>query len=192
MTQTALASLVAARISHDLASPIGAIGNGLELLALTIPPSPELSLMEDSVADALARLQMLRLAFGAGTAPVPAADLLGALQTAGAGRLKVAAELAPETPRPLARRLILGTMCLSSALPRGGTVSLRPASDAPGRWVLHGQGKSLRIDPDLWTPLLAAQPPQVAPAQAHFALLAHLDGLAPQMHATDEEVWLTL
>lgn len=192
MTQTALASLVAARISHDLASPIGAIGNGLELLALTMPPSPELSLIEDSVADALARLHMLRLAFGAGTAPVLAADLLSALQTVGAGRLKVGAELAPETPRPLARRLILGTMCLSSALPRGGTLTLRPASDVPGRWLLHGQGKSVRIDPDLWTPLLAAHPPQVSAAQAHFALLAHLDGLAPELRTTEEEIWLTL
>mgnify|MGYP000296592635 CR=1 FL=1 len=50
MNDTHLNDLIGSRICHDLISPIGAIGNGVELLGLTGPPSPEVRLIADSVA----------------------------------------------------------------------------------------------------------------------------------------------
>ena len=67
-----LAGLVSARICHDLISPIGAAGNGLKLLSLAgqtaAQNSPEMALITASLAQAQARLQFFRLAFGAADA----------------------------------------------------------------------------------------------------------------------------
>ena len=49
---TEIAALIASRICHDLISPIGAIGNGMELMALSSgqeQSSPELDLISQSV-----------------------------------------------------------------------------------------------------------------------------------------------
>ena len=62
---TDLGAKVASRICHDLANPLGAIANGLELLLLPgLEPTPEMSLLQDSVASASARIRWFRLAFG--------------------------------------------------------------------------------------------------------------------------------
>src|SRR5690606_27339952 len=61
----ALAALLASRMCHDLVSPLGAIGNGLELLEMYgAAAGPEHALIADSVAAAGARLRLFRLAFG--------------------------------------------------------------------------------------------------------------------------------
>jgi histidine phosphotransferase ChpT len=63
--QTDIAAQISSRICHDLISPIGAISNGLELLALSgAPLSPELTLISESVEAANAKLRFLRIAFG--------------------------------------------------------------------------------------------------------------------------------
>ena len=63
-----LTALVGSRICHDLINPIGAIGNGVELLAMAdAPPSAELALISQSVDSAMARIAMFRVAFGAAT-----------------------------------------------------------------------------------------------------------------------------
>ena len=60
-----LSALVSARLCHDLISPMGAIGNGLELLQLAGGAGgPELALVNDSLATALAKLRFYRVAFG--------------------------------------------------------------------------------------------------------------------------------
>ena len=49
-----LAALIAARICHDLVNPLGAIGNGVELLTLTGQGSDaEMDLIVESVANDL-------------------------------------------------------------------------------------------------------------------------------------------
>ena len=68
-TGAGLASLVAARLCHDLVSPLGAIGNGVELLEMSgdypgIANSPELTLIGESVRAARARVRYYRMAFG--------------------------------------------------------------------------------------------------------------------------------
>ena len=59
-----LATLVASRLCHDLVSPVGAISNGLELIALAGTPGPEeMELIEQSCTSATARLNFFRVAF---------------------------------------------------------------------------------------------------------------------------------
>jgi histidine phosphotransferase ChpT len=68
--QPDLAALIGSRICHDLISPIGAIGNGVELLLMEASgKGPELSLISESVAAANARIRFFRVAFGAAGGP---------------------------------------------------------------------------------------------------------------------------
>jgi histidine phosphotransferase ChpT len=61
-----LTSLIGSRICHDLISPLGAIGNGVELLAMSeVAKGPEMSLIAESVENANARIRFFRVAFGA-------------------------------------------------------------------------------------------------------------------------------
>jgi histidine phosphotransferase ChpT len=61
-----LTSLIGSRICHDLISPLGAIGNGVELLAMSgTAPGPEMDLISQSVENANARIRFFRVAFGA-------------------------------------------------------------------------------------------------------------------------------
>ncbi len=52
------------RICHDLISPVGAIGNGVEFLAELTETIPEVGLIADSVASANGKLQFFRICFG--------------------------------------------------------------------------------------------------------------------------------
>ena len=64
-----LSQLLGSRLCHDLVSPLGAIGNGVELLEMSpdfpgIAACPELQLIAESVSSARARIQIFRVAFG--------------------------------------------------------------------------------------------------------------------------------
>ena len=60
-----LAALIGSRICHDLISPIGAINNGLELVAMSGDVmSQEMELIAQSVENASARIRFFRVAFG--------------------------------------------------------------------------------------------------------------------------------
>jgi histidine phosphotransferase ChpT len=65
-----LCALIGSRLCHDLVSPVGAIGNGVELLSMEGAGAPmpagaaELSLVRESVENAQARLRFFRIAFG--------------------------------------------------------------------------------------------------------------------------------
>ena len=65
-----LASLLSSRICHDLISPVGALSNGIEILAEEVDDEMRdqtIALLAHSVNEATGRLQMLRLAFGGST-----------------------------------------------------------------------------------------------------------------------------
>ena len=66
-TELDLAALISSRICHDLISPIGAINNGLELLGMSGQSldTPEMSLINESVQNASARIRFFRIAYGA-------------------------------------------------------------------------------------------------------------------------------
>lgn len=167
-----LIALVGSRICHDLISPLGAIGNGLELLMMSGGiPGPELSLIAQSVTNANARVRFFRIAFGA-VAPgqtVPRAEVLSVLEdiTRG-GRLKIDWDLAGDITRTEVKLAFLAIQCLETALPYGGRI--RVTADAGGSLV-EAQAARLKVDPPLWTALDRGQAGPVTAAQVQFALL---------------------
>lgn len=80
MTDLTFTFLICSRLCHDLVGPVGAIGNGIELMELDDDAAlaeEALSLLKQSADNATRRLTFLRLAFGAsggeGT-PLPVTD----------------------------------------------------------------------------------------------------------------------
>ncbi|SHJ22148.1 histidine phosphotransferase family protein [Wenxinia saemankumensis] len=168
-----LAALVGSRICHDLINPLGAIGNGVELMELSgAPGGPELSLVADSVAAANARVRFFRLAFGraapgAEIARAEVADLLAAAARGGRSSYFWAVEGA--LPRAEIRAVLLALLCIETATPRGAEVQIRREG---GRWRLVAEAATIDPAPALWTPLLARQVPDgLTPAQVQFGIL---------------------
>ncbi len=192
-----LAALIGSRICHDLVNPLGAIGNGVELLEMVQAPSPELALLAQSTAQAQATLRLFRLAFGAARADqhTPGRDmpaLLNAALPAAPPRIETA--LPESLPRSDARLIALLMLCCQSALPWGGQVTLAGAEDearngAGGvNWQITACAERMRIDAALWRSLSdpAAPLPGLTPAQVHFALVP------PALAASDRRLDLAL
>lgn len=185
-----LATSVGTRICHDIISPLGAIGNGLELLELTGVAGPEVDLILQSVASASARLRAFRLAFGPSdlSQPVPREELAEILEGYFAGeRFGVDWQGARNLTRDEAKGAILGLLCLETALPHGGRLELESSDGI----VLRGHGEATCRDAACWDLLSGGRDradhvAQPEPAQIHFAMLgAHLDAL----RRTPKEAW---
>ncbi|MAM61261.1 histidine phosphotransferase family protein [Maritimibacter sp. UBA3975] len=165
-----LVALIGSRICHDLASPLGAIGNGIELMTLTgAGETPEMALIHESLANAQGRIRFFRIAFGAAEpgALVRAGDIAEAL--AGSERkAQVDWRVPGDLPRRDAKRVLLAVNCLDAAMPYGGTVTVTQAGDD---LTITGTAERLRVEPELWSLLSAPAADPVAPARIQFALL---------------------
>jgi histidine phosphotransferase ChpT len=173
-----LTALVGSRICHDLISPLGAIGNGVELLELTgMAKSPEMALIAESVAAAQARIKFFRVAYGAADPGLPLgrAEIAGTLSAvARGGRLSYHWEAEGEVPRREAKAIFLLLQCLETAMPLGGDVRVRRIATG---WEIVAEGDKMVVDEALWTGMLGRVRPQVTAAQVQFALLPQ--ALAP-------------
>ena len=77
LSATDLAAMLCSRVCHDLINPVGAIGNGLEVLAdptQTAMAEGAQELIANSARHARAKLEFARLA------PLPALDVRGQLR----------------------------------------------------------------------------------------------------------------
>ncbi|CAM3087787.1 histidine phosphotransferase family protein [Paracoccus nototheniae] len=172
-----LTGLLAARLCHDLVSPLGAIGNGVELLEMSadfpgLSKSPEMRLIAEAVAAARSRIQGYRMAFGSATGDqrVGRSDLARLLDgVATHGRLQITLSAEGDFPRTEVRMVLLALMCVETALPWGGRVTIQ--HQAPG-WAVAATFDRCRHDPDLWGWLDGCPARNPAPAEVHFALLA--------------------
>ena len=123
-----LAALIASRICHDLISPIGAIGNGVELLAMEQGgPRPEMALISESVANANARIRFFRICFGQASSDQrisrsEVASILGDLSRG--GRVSYGWTSPADLSRREVRLVFLLLQCLESALAYGGRVAV--------------------------------------------------------------------
>ncbi|GGG59476.1 histidine phosphotransferase [Salipiger pallidus] len=171
-----LATLVASRLCHDLVSPVGAISNGLELIALAGTPGPEeMELIEQSCTSATARLNFFRVAFGNASTEQDvgyreAAKLL-ANYSAGS-RLVMEWTLTTDAPRTEVQLAFLAALCCESALPMGGKVKVGLDGET---WHISGTGQRVAPEEHLWSALsTASYDDDLAPARVQFALLAML------------------
>lgn len=169
---TDLTALIGSRICHDLISPLGAIGNGLELLQMGgALDGPEMALIAQSVANANARIRFFRIAFGAAGEGqrIGRSELAGILGDSYAeGRVQLSFDLPVELNRVEAKMVLLSLLCLETALPYGGTLVV--SSD--GGWRITAHAEKLKLDQPLWDHLAGsdAETP-LAAAQVQFALL---------------------
>lgn len=169
-----LAALLGSRICHDLISPIGAIGNGLELISMSgIGQSPELSLISESVSNANARIRFYRIAFGAGGEngqSLSRQEIVSLLDGITRGtRLKIAWEPPGEVRRLDGKLVFLLIQCCESAMPYGGSITV---SQAGGAWRIEGVAPKLRALDDMW-PLLTEEhsTADITPALVQFGLV---------------------
>lgn len=167
-----LAALASARICHDLIGPVGAIGNGVELMMLEAGnPSPELALVAESVAQASARIRFFRIAYGpAGhDLRIARSDVLAALNAPKAGgRLEIEWASADELSRVDARLALLLLQCLETAMPYGGRITI---ACGEGGLHLQGSGPRMRHDSPWWERLQKkVVPADAEPPEVHFAL----------------------
>ena len=181
-----LNALIGSRICHDLINPLGAIGNGIELLGLSgVADSPEMALVSESVQNAAAKVRFLRLAFGDATAcqVVQRSEILSILQEiSNGGRLNYSWAVENDPPRLDVRTALLSVMCVETALPLGGDIQITCDQN---NWTIEAKHDRLNLDPTLWAPLSKGDhAPTLTPAQVHF-------GLLPQM-AAEAERSLTL
>ena len=168
-----LGALIGSRICHDLNNPLGAIGNGLELMELSgHKASPELALIAQSVAHAKARVQYLRLAFGAASPgqQVAAAEVAGIVAAHfEAGRSTLHWPALGRLERAEAKLALLALMCLESALPFGGALTV---TRTDGRWQMLAEAERLRDLTPLWDGVAGRAPlPEIGPPQVQFLLL---------------------
>lgn len=168
-----LAALVGSRICHDLISPIGAIGNGVELILMEgSTKGPEMALITESVAHASARIRFFRVAFGASGADqrIGRAEVTSVLSdlTHG-GRIQIDWAGPNDLPRRDVKLVFLMILCLETAMPYGGRITVERGE---ARWTILGASPKLKIDTALWECLASpAGAAEIGPAQVQFLLL---------------------
>lgn len=151
-----LASQLCSRLCHDMMSPVGALSNGLELLADETDPDMRrrcFELLEQSARISADKLKFFRLAFGAAGdlgEQVPLAEARAAIATLpGAGdRLTINWVIADEAlPKAAVKTLLNFALIGSEALVRGGTLDLGAEADgAASEVVVRAAGSRIAFD----------------------------------------------
>ncbi|TBW37376.1 histidine phosphotransferase [Siculibacillus lacustris] len=125
-----LAALIASRVCHDIISPVGAINNGLEVLAEESNEEMRefaMDLIRKSARQASAKLQFARLAFGAAGSAGASIDL-GDAETVAKGFMageKASLEWSAVRvlmPKNLVKLLLNLILVAGHAIPRGGVI----------------------------------------------------------------------
>jgi len=153
------ASLLCSRLCHDLLSPVGAMSNGLELLADEDDPDMRVRVMEllaDSARASADRLKFFRLAFGAGggfgetlgTDEVKAA-VVGLVRGNPRIELGWLVEI-PAIPKTAAKILLNLAMVAFDALVRGGRLDVGVEHDEV---VVRAEGPRIVLDAEIRTVL---------------------------------------
>jgi histidine phosphotransferase ChpT len=159
------ASLLCSRLCHDLLSPVGAMNNGIELLADEHDPDMRervIELLADSARASADRLKFFRLAFGAGG---------GFGETLDANEVRVAVEglvranarielgwmvAIPAIPKTAAKILLNLVMVAFDALVRGGRLDVGVEG---GEVVVRAEGPRIVLDAEIRQVLAAGQGP---------------------------------
>lgn len=164
MTPIDFASLLCSRLCHDLLSPVGALNNGLELLADETDPEMRarcVELLSDSAKASANKLKFFRLAFGAAGGFGEAVDTREARAAIeglyGAdGRIAVGWLIEePTLAKSSIKALLNLTLIAGDALVRGGRLDIA-AEVVGGRTdiAVRAEGPRILLDPELRTALV--------------------------------------
>ncbi len=152
-----LASLLCSRLCHDLLSPVGALNNGLELLADEKDPEMRkrcFELLEQSAKISADKLKFFRLAFGAAggfgeMVPVQEPRALVDALVSNNERISVNWALSGDTlPKPAVKTLLNLSLIGIEALVRGGTLDIgAEMRDGASEIVIRAAGPRIAFDP---------------------------------------------
>ncbi|MBE7183873.1 MAG: histidine phosphotransferase [Methylobacterium mesophilicum] len=196
-----LAALLCSRVCHDIISPVGAINNGLELLDEGGADEDAMRLIRQSARNASARLQYMRIAFGAAGSAGMQIDTGDAETVASAYFKNEKPELTWQGGRALLPKnkvkLILNLLLIANAtIPRGGRIAVELADlDGEARFTLTSSGPMVRVPPK-FLELHSGQRPE-EPIDAHSVqpyytlLLAQEAGMTININATPEQIVLS-
>jgi histidine phosphotransferase ChpT len=154
-----LAALLCSRVCHDVISPVGAIANGLEILADEDDEEMRalaFDLVRRSADQASAKLQFCRLAFGAAGSAGSKLDLGEAGEVArmfiGDQKIRLEWSMPHESRDKTEVKLLLNLMLMAiSAIPRGGLVTVGHDGNA---LVVGATGEGAKL-PDASSRVLA-------------------------------------
>lgn len=159
MNSVDLASLLCSRLCHDLMSPVGALNNGIELLADETDPEMRekcLELLAESARASANKLKFFRLAFGAGggfgeeidthEAEVAVEGLFGPERRIELGWMVADNKLPKQAVKLLLNLALLG----GDALVRGGRLDVAAErSNGEIELAVRAEGPRILLDPTL-------------------------------------------
>jgi histidine phosphotransferase ChpT len=183
MNAVDLASLLCSRLCHDLMSPVGALNNGIELLADEDDPDMRekcLELLADSARASANKLKFFRLAFGAaggfgdeidtGEAHAALEGVFGAERRIELGWMVSGGKL----PKGAVKLLLNVALLAGDALVRGGRLDVGAESnDEAIELVIRGEGPRILLDPALRETLARGSSDGAVEPRAAGAWLAH-------------------
>lgn len=157
ISQTDLAALLCSRLCHDMLSPVGALANGLELLAEEQDPEMRarcMELLEQSARISTDKLKFFRLAFGAAGGfgeMVEVAEPRALIEALAGDSKRITVNWAlveAKLPKPAVKILLNFAQIGLDTLVRGGTLDIgveRRASDY--EIVVRATGPKIAFDP---------------------------------------------
>ena len=177
------ASLLCSRLCHDLLSPVGALNNGLELLADEHDPEMRarcLDLLSESARTSANKLKFFRLAFGAAGGfgeEVDTREAKAAIEGLfGAdGRVELGWLVAEQALAKSAIKILLNLALIAGdGLVRGGRLDVgAEKTDGGTEIVVRAEGPRLVLDPELRKALLGETAESDLTPRAAAAWLVH-------------------
>ncbi|TPG49096.1 histidine phosphotransferase family protein [Sphingomonas glacialis] len=183
MTSVDFASLLCSRLCHDLLSPVGALNNGLELLADEHDPEMRarcLELLSESAKASANKLKFFRLAFGAAGGfgeTIDAREARAAIEGLfGDGhRVKLGWLVEDATlPKTAIKVLLNLALIAGDALVRGGQLDVGAETiDGQIEIVVRASGPRIVLDAEMRAALTGTQGDAVITPRAAAAYLVH-------------------
>lgn len=177
------ASLLCSRLCHDLLSPVGALNNGIELLADEHDPEMRqrcLELLSESAKASANKLKFFRLAFGAAGGfgeTVDSREARAAIEGLFGenGRVKIGWMVEESVlPKPAIKVLLNLSLLAGDALVRGGQLDIgaEQAGDTV-EIVVRGEGPRIILDAELRNALSGGGDQSVVTPRAAAAYLVN-------------------
>lgn len=177
------ASLLCSRLCHDLLSPVGALNNGIELLADEHDPEMRarcLDLLGESARASANKLKFFRLAFGAAGGFADEVDTREARVAieglfGGEGRIQLGWMVDEPTMSKSALKVLLNIVLIAGdALVRGGRLDVGAEKHDGGLdIVVRAEGSRIVLDPELKSVLSGESSEDSIAPRAAAAWLVH-------------------
>jgi histidine phosphotransferase ChpT len=177
------ASLLCSRLCHDLLSPVGALNNGIELLADEHDPEMRarcLDLLAESARASANKLKFFRLAFGAAGGFADEVDSREARAAidgrfGGDDRIRLGWMVFEPTMSKAALKVLLNIVLIAGdSLVRGGSLDIGAEKHDGGLdIVVRAEGPRIVLDPELKKVLVGETPEDEVAPRAAAAWLAH-------------------